>query len=146
MTLLFSCDMTKTAPHYLDYFERVKLMAKNPEACQRLSEFVKDLRGRRKLSRRKFAKSLAISYASIRVYEKGEGFPNSRNLSILAQEANITVDELLRYLQYGDNGDNQKSPRPKRAEDVLFLINEELSPGETVRLIELLAQELAAKV
>lgn len=122
-----------------------KVMARDSDACQRLSVFIKDLYNRSGASSlRKFAKNIGVSYSSLRMYENKEGFPTSKNLILLAKEANITVDELLRYLQYGDN-DTKDTPRPKRAEDVLELINEELTPGETVKLIHLLAERLAVR-
>lgn len=121
-------------------------MARDEAACQRLSEFVKNLRG--KASRNSFANKTGISVASLRVYEEGKGFPTSPNLGLLAKEASLTVDELLSYLQTGDLEvqNDTWNDTPKKAEDIFVLAEKQLPPHETARLIQMLAGRLAIKI
>ncbi|MDJ0578162.1 MAG: helix-turn-helix transcriptional regulator, partial [Xenococcaceae cyanobacterium MO_234.B1] len=55
-------------------------------AQERLSRLIKKLRGDR--SQRSFAKSLGVSYASIRTWEEGESMPGIASLQKIAEYSN----------------------------------------------------------
>ena len=108
------------------------------KALERLSELVVYLRGER--SQRQYAKDLGISYGTIRGWENQECFPSTQYAQILAEASGQTLDELMYYLQSGE--EFSKYPT-KKAEDLLPAVHE-LSYEEQVRLVQLVVGGFAA--
>lgn len=60
-----------------------------------LSEIIRHLRNKRKLSQRELAKRLNISPSSIAMYETGQRTPDTETLKLLADFFDTTTDYLL---------------------------------------------------
>ena len=100
----------------------------------RLSQLIIKLRGTR--SQRNFAKTLNVSYATIRSWEEGESLPGLPSLQKLADYTDQTIEELLDYLKGGeDKSKVNNSFEPVVAEDLLPQIKS-LSAKEKSRLTE----------
>ena len=59
------------------------------------SERIKELRHKNKMTQEKLGKVIGVGPDSIYIYEKGKAYPEVRNLIILAEFFNVSVDYLL---------------------------------------------------
>lgn len=111
-------------------------------AQERLSRLIKKLRGDR--SQRSFAKSLGVSYASIRTWEEGESMPGIASLQKIAEYSNQSIEELLQYLSGEEEDKSSKLPFPavKSADDIIPHL-ENLSKQEIAKLAQFLIEKLA---
>lgn len=111
-------------------------------AQERLSNLIKELRGER--SQRNFAKSLGVSYASVRTWEEGESMPSVKNLKKIAKYSNQSVEELLNHLS--GEGENKSSinkvPSLKIAEEVIPYIKD-LPKKESAKLAKFLIEKIS---
>lgn len=112
-------------------------------AQERLSSLIKNLRGER--SQRNFAKSIGVSYASIRTWEEGESMPSVTNLKKIASYSNQSVEQLLDYLS-GSEDKSSKNDLPvfTTADEVIPYLRQ-ISKQEAVKLADFLIREKIAK-
>jgi transcriptional regulator with XRE-family HTH domain len=84
------------------------------ESAERLTELVKRARG--KLSQRKFAEELGISWTTVYAWEKGKRFPDRENLLKIATRAGCSFDAAIAYLNEGE------VPQPVEIDKILTSI------------------------
>lgn len=93
-------------------------------ARKRLADFLITLRGDR--SQRSLARSLNVSFASIRSWEECQSVPNLNNMRKIANYSNQSFEDLMLYLE--GTGDNQANRQQlinfQTADDLLPFIKQ----------------------
>lgn len=135
--MLIKCVIKLCVMNLLDLFCDCLMDA---EIRQRLSEVIKKARGSR--SQRQFAKALGVSYGAVRSWEECESLPGLESMEAIAQTLGYSLEDFIAHIRGANNA--SKPPRPRRAEDALYLI-EDLPQEEVQKLTKLLVDKLACR-
>ncbi len=102
---------------------------------RRLAQILKGIQGDRSV--REFARDLDVSLGTMQNWLDATGLPSIENLGKIAAVVGMTVQELYDAM----NGEQQQTPLPKKAEDVLHIVLQ-LDDRERRRLIKLLMDHI----
>ena len=101
----------------------------------RLAAILKGVQGDRSV--REFARDLNVSLGTMQNWLDATALPSIENLGKIATAARVSVQELYEAM----NGEQQKTPPPKKAEDALPVVLQ-LSDKERRRLVKLLMDHI----
>ena len=107
----------------------------NLSSKEKLSKLVLDLRGTK--SRRSLAKVIGVTATAVIAWENAVSLPDTEHLSKIANLAGYSFEELLDYLEIGDNKKSKKKSLPRLIADTASL-----SPSELIELYEVISGKL----
>ncbi|WP_040899101.1 hypothetical protein [Xenococcus sp. PCC 7305] len=106
-----------------------------PEARKRLANFLERLKGDK--TYRAFAQDLGVSFNSLHSWINMVNFPQTQNLQVIALYSGQSVENLLHYLNTGEEEAPAKSSSVKSIEAILSEMNS-LSESELLDLVGIL--------